>query len=65
LNQDCTAIIGWYDLIHIDDERRFWAGDVPPEIMIAINDRVRADIARRVGREVQTVSEIVPLLFED
>jgi hypothetical protein len=64
LTKDSAAIIGWYDIIEIDDDRRFWAGDVPREVLAEINTRVRKDIAQRIGRDFSTISEILPLLFE-
>jgi len=65
LTKDSAAIIGWYDIVHIDGERRFWGGDVPIGIMTEINHQSRIDIARRIGKEFKVMSEIVLLLFGD
>jgi hypothetical protein len=64
LTKDSAAIIGWYDAVNIPDDCRFLAGDVPPELMVQINSLVRADIARKLGRDFTSLSEILPLLFE-
>lgn len=63
LNKDAAAIIGWYDIVHIDDECQFKAGDVPPPLMIRLNQMIREDITKRIGREFRELAEIVPLLF--
>ncbi|MDB5292890.1 MAG: hypothetical protein JWL69_4131 [Phycisphaerales bacterium] len=63
LNKDCAAIIGWYDLIHIEDDCTFKAGDVPRALMTQINERIRSDLLNRLGKEYKTMAEIVPILF--
>ena len=56
-------IIGWYDAIYIPDDVAFWAGDVPANLMTRLNDAVRADLVKRLGKEFSTLAEILPLLF--
>ena len=34
LTKDCAAIIGWYEVISIPDDVRFFAGDVPAALMV-------------------------------
>jgi hypothetical protein len=65
LSQDCAAIIGWYDIVDIPDGCRYLAGDVPAALMAQINDCVRADISRRIGREFTTLADILPLLLPE
>jgi hypothetical protein len=65
LNQDCAAIVGWYDVISIPDDVRFWAGDVPAELMVRLNDAVRRDIIARLGHESKSVAEMISLLFPE
>ena len=64
LTQDCAVIIGWYDAITIPDDVLDFGGDVPPELMLQVNDAVRNDIARRIGNEFSTFAELVHLLFQ-
>ena len=63
LTRDCAMIVGWYDAICIPDDVHFWAGDVPANQMTRMNDAVRADLVKRLGKEFNTLAEILPLLF--
>jgi hypothetical protein len=65
LTQDSAAIIGWYEIIHIGDDCRFMAGDIPQDVMSRINEEAHADIARRIGKKFKTIDEVIPLIFGD
>ena len=63
LTKDSAAIIGWYDVVSIPDDCRFWGGDVPADLMARINDEARKDITRRMGKEFSNFADVVAALL--
>ena|SRR2546426_347212 len=62
LHSDVAVIIGWYHVIAIDDDRCYWGGDVPRQIMGLINAAVREDIERRLADDVTFLTELRSML---
>lgn len=62
LTKDSAAIVGWYDIVHLEDDIEFKAGDVPAEIMKQINDAVLKNIQERVPKQLLTIAEVVAFL---
>lgn len=66
LKSECAVIIGWYDIVAIDDEVVDKAGQVPTALMAKIDAAVRADITTRLGRESEGLGRAVrQLLYGD
>ena len=62
LHSDVAVIIGWYHVITIDDDRCYWGGDVPRQVMGVINAAVREDIERGLAHDVTFLTELRTLL---
>lgn len=59
LKAECAAIIGWYDVIAIPDDVSDMAGQVPSRIMRQIDEMVRQDIAKRLGKDFSLLGQAV------
>ncbi len=62
LHSDVAVIIGWYHVITIDDDRCYWGGDVPREIMGSINAAAREDIEKRLSKDVTFLTQLRSML---
>ncbi len=62
LNADCVAIIGWYHRIDIPDDVVGFGGDVPNAIMAKINQQVRTDLEKKLGKAITNLRQVFDLL---
>lgn len=64
LTRDCAAIVGWYDFVPIPDDVLAVGGDVPPELMIRINEAIKKDAKERISAELKGIAEHATTLAE-
>ena len=62
LTKDCAAIIGWYHVICIDDDRRYWGKDVPQQIMRQVDDAIRKDLTNEVNKDLASLGRLRQML---
>jgi hypothetical protein len=62
LNKDCAVILNWYAAIYIPDDCEYLLGDVPRDLMGAINNSVRNDLTVRFGSQVVTLLQLITSL---
>ena len=65
LKEDCGAVIGWYDRLTIPDDIVGFGGDVPSPVMARIDEAVRHDLARRLGKQFETMGRMLDELLDE
>lgn len=66
LKVDSGAIVGWYARLAIPDDVIGFGGEVPDDVMTRIDQAVRQDLVKRIGKQFETLRQTFEeLLGED